>query len=227
MAPLAPLVAVIGCDGSGKSTLAEALVAEYFGIQPVSYVYLGTRSGAIGKVIKQWPIIGPALERRLTKRASQARDTKQKIPDNLTAVIIYLLSVLRMHRFRQTLNHRKAGRMVITDRYQQFEVPGFYDGPGLSAAQPNSRFVAWLAKRERLKYARMTAYVPTLVIRINIDIKTALARKPDHARDLLEKKIMVTPMLTFAGAPIVELDGREAFPIVKAKAIAAIDAALT
>lgn len=45
MAPLAPLVAVIGCDGSGKSTLAEALVAEYFGIQPVSYVYLGTRSG--------------------------------------------------------------------------------------------------------------------------------------------------------------------------------------
>ena len=32
--------------------------------------------------------------------------------------------------------------MVITDRYPQVEVPGFYDGPGLSAARPDSRIVA-------------------------------------------------------------------------------------
>jgi hypothetical protein len=72
----------------------------------------------------------------------------------------------------------------------------------------------------------MASHLPTLVIRINIDIETALARKPDHARDLLEKKIAVTPILTFAGAPVVELDGREPFATVKEKAMAAIDAAL-
>ena len=227
MAALAPLVAVIGCDGSGKSTLAEALVADYGARRPVSYVYLGLKSGAMGEAIKQWPIIGGWLESKLSKRASQARDTKQKIPGVTTAFVIYLLSTIRLRRFRQTLAHRRAGRLVITDRYPQVEVPGFYDGPGLSAAKAGSRFVAWLAQRERAKYEWMAGHLPTLVIRINIDIETALARKPDHARDLLEKKIAVTPVLTFAGAPIIELDGREPFVTVKENATAAIDAALT
>jgi thymidylate kinase len=226
MASLAPLIAVIGCDGSGKSTLAEALVADYSARRPVSYVYLGLKSGAMGEAIKQWPIIGGWLEKKLSKRASQARDTKQKIPGVATALVIYALSTVRLRRFRQTLAHRRAGRLVITDRYPQVEVPGFYDGPGLSAAKAGSSFVAWLSRRERAKYAWMASHLPTLVIRINIDIETALARKPDHARDLLEKKIAVTPILTFAGAPIVELDGQEPFATVKEKAMAAIDAAL-
>ncbi|HNW17404.1 MAG TPA: nucleoside triphosphate hydrolase [Sphingorhabdus lacus] len=226
MASLAPLIAVIGCDGSGKSTLAEALVADYSARRPVAYVYLGLKSGAMGEAIKQWPIIGGWLEKKLSKRASQARDTKQKIPGVATALVIYLLSTVRLRRFRQTLAHRRAGRLVITDRYPQVEVPGFYDGPGLSAAKAGSSFIAWLSRRERAKYEWMAAHLPTLVIRINIDIETALARKPDHARDLLEKKIAVTPVLTFAGAPIIELDGREPFATVKAKATAAIDAAL-
>ncbi len=223
MPSLAPLVAVIGCDGSGKSTLAEALVAEYANHRPVSYVYLGLKSGAMGEAIKKWPVIGPSFEQKLSKRASQARDSKQKIPGLVTALVIYLLSTMRQRRFRRTLKLRKAGQMVITDRYPQVEVPGFYDGPGLSAAQPDSRIVAWLAKREHAKYAAMSAQVPTLVIRLNIDIDTALARKPDHARGLLEKKIAVTPILTFGGALITELDGREEFLTVKAKAIAAIN----
>lgn len=226
MPSLAPLIAVIGCDGSGKSTLAEALVAEYAARRPVASVYLGLKSGAMGEAIKRWPLIGPSFERRLSKRAAQARDSKQKIPGLGTALAIYLLSTIRQARFRQTLKLRKAGRMVITDRYPQVEVAGFYDGPGLSAAQPDSRIVAWLAQREYANYAAMAAHVPTLVIRLNVDIETALARKPDHARGLLEKKIAVTPTLTFNGALITELDSRETFPAIKAKAMAAIDAVL-
>jgi thymidylate kinase len=226
MSSLAPLVAVIGCDGSGKSTLAEALVAEYARHRPVAYVYLGLKSGAMGEAIKKWPVIGPSFESKLSKRAAQARDSKQKIPGLATALTIYLLSTVRQRRFRQTLELRKASKMVITDRYPQVEVPGFYDGPGLSAAQPDSRIVAWLAKREYANYAAMAAHVPTLVIRLNVDIDTALARKPDHARGLLEKKIAVTPILTFNGALIIELDGREEFLTVKAQAMAAIDSVL-
>ena len=226
MSSLAPLIAVIGCDGSGKSTLAEALVAEYANQRPVAYVYLGLKSGAMGEAIKKWPVIGPSFERKLSRRATQARDSQQKIPGLATALAIYLLSTIRQRRFSQTVKLREAGRMVITDRYPQIEVPGFYDGPGLSAAKPDSRIVAWLAKREYANYAAMAAHVPTLVIRLDIDIETALARKPDHARGLLEKKIAVTPTLTFNGAPITELDGREAFPAVKAMAMAAINSIL-
>jgi hypothetical protein len=75
-------------------------------------------------------------------------------------------------------------------------------------------------------YQEMASHLPTLVIRLNVDIDTAFARKLDHARELLERKIAVTPQLTFGGAPIVELDGREAFETVKAKAKAAIAEAL-
>lgn len=226
MAELAPLIAVIGCDGSGKSTLAEALLAEYSERRPVASVYLGLKSGAMGEAIKRWPLVGPPLERILSKRASQARDSKQKIPGVTTALVIYGLSLVRWRRFGQTLSLRNSGVMVITDRYPQTEVPGFYDGPGLSAAIAGSRFISWLARRERRTYVQMAAYVPTLVIRLHIDIDTALARKPDHARGLLEKKIAVTPQLTFGGADIVELDGRAPFDQVLAQAVAAIDASL-
>ena len=109
MASLAPLIAVIGCDGSGKSTLAEALVADYSARRPVAYVYLGLKWGAMGEAIKQWPIIGGWLEKKLSKRASQARDTKQKIPGVATALVIYLLAPVRLRRFRQTPAHRRAG----------------------------------------------------------------------------------------------------------------------
>lgn len=226
MAALAPLVAVIGCDGSGKSTLAEALIAHYRAVRPVDTVYLGLKSGAMGEAIKRWPLVGPSLEHYLSKRASQARDVKQKIPGLGTALVIYGLSLIRKRRFNRVIALREAGRMVITDRYPQVEVPGFYDGPGLSAAKPDSWLVARLSRRERAVYDAMVGYVPSLVIRLNVDVETAIARKPDHGRALLERKIAVTPSLKFGGAPVTDLDGREAFESVKAKAIAAIDAML-
>jgi len=52
----------------------------------------------------------------------------------------------------------------------------------------------------------MTSYRPDLVIRLNIDLDTACARKPDHIRRKLQRKIEVTPLLKFNGAPIVEID---------------------
>jgi hypothetical protein len=52
----------------------------------------------------------------------------------------------------------------------------------------------------------MASFVPDLVIRLNVDVETALARKPDHGADLLEAKVAVTPLLKFNGARIVDLD---------------------
>jgi hypothetical protein len=116
--------------------------------------------------------------------------------------------------------------MVITDRYPQVEVPGFYDGPGLSAARPDSWMVAKLAARERAVYDWMASFVPTHVIRLNIDVETALQRKPDHARALIEKKVAATPKLTFNGAPITDLDARMDYAEEVKAAIAAVNAAL-
>lgn len=223
---LAPLIAIVGCDGSGKSTLSADLISWLSPQRPVATVYLGLRSGEIGNRIKAWPLIGPAFERLLSRKAGQARDKSGRIPGLATALVIYAFSLKRMRAFRRMMALRAKGATIVTDRYPQIEVPGFYDGPGLSAARAGSAAIAMLAERERAIYAEMVAQVPTLVIRLNVDADTAFARKPDHKRASLEAKVAVTPLLTFNGAPIVDLCSTDPYPLVLEQAKAAISATL-
>ena len=94
--------------------------------------------------------------------------------------------------------------------------------PGLSAARAGSAAIRRLAARERGIYDWMAAYVPDLVIRLNVDVETALARKPNHKRALIERKVAVLPELKFNGAPILDLDATRPYVEVKAAARAAI-----
>ncbi len=226
-ASLAPLIALVGADGSGKSTLAPDLVAHVAQTRPAQQAYLGLGSGPLGERIKAWPLIGPPLERFLSERARRARDPNGSIPDVLTAIVLYRYSLKRKKRWDRMLALRQAGITVITDRYPQIEVAGFYDGPGLSAARSTGIIVPWLARREHRLYETMAAYVPTLVIRLIIDTDTAMARKPDHERALVARKVAATPLLTFNGAAIAEVDATMAYADVLSAAKAAIDQALS
>lgn len=219
---LAPLIAVVGCDGSGKSTLAADIRRRLLTDVPVEVCYLGLGTGELGERIKRIPVIGSAVERRLAAKAKQTRTKSERIPGLATAAVVFAFSLLRRRRFRHVLALRRRGVTVITDRYPQTEVAGFYDGPGLSAARAGSPAVAWLAARERRMYEWMAGYHPSAIVRLNVDAATAFARKPDHKLDLLRAKVAVTPTLRFDGAPIFDLDGcapyadvlREAFQIV-------------
>ena len=217
-APMAPLIALVGCDGSGKSTLSGDLLAELSADHRIALCYLGLGSGALGERIKRWPLIGRWLERRIARRAGQTRTPGGTIPGLGTAIIVYLFSIMRLRRFRRVLAMRRRGIAVITDRYPQTEVAGFYDGPGLSAGLPGSRAVGALARRERRLYEWMAGFVPDVVIRLNIDLETAFARKPDHGYELLRRKVEATPTLRFNGAPIVDLDSRDPYDSVRAAA---------
>jgi hypothetical protein len=68
----------------------------------------------------------------------------------------------------------------------------------------------------------MTSHRPDLVIRLNVDLDTACARKPDHRRELLRDKVAITPQLTFNGAPIVEIDSTQPLAQVLVEAKAAV-----
>jgi thymidylate kinase len=224
---MAPLIAVIGCDGSGKSTVSADLIAwieARYG--PTSGSYLGLRSGVIGNKIKSWPLIGPAFERALSKRAKQARTKGGTIPGIPTALVIYAFSIIRKWRFKRMLALREQGVIVVADRYPQIEVPGFYDGPGLSAARAEGWLVSKLAAREAALYRWMADHKPDLVIRLNVDLDTAFARKPDHKFDSLKQKIEVTPRLTFGGADLIDLDSTDPLPEVLDGAHAAVSAKL-
>ncbi len=209
---LSPLIAIIGCDGSGKSTLASALtewlVEEKY---PVGRVYLGLGSGDVGQKLKNLPLIGPYIDKIISRKAGQARKKGETIPGSVTAFVIFVFSLKRYKRFRRMKQMQREGLIVITDRYPQIEVPGFFDGPGLSAARAKGAFVRFLAAREFKVYQKMVDHVPDLVLRLNVDAETAFERKPEHELDLVKQKAEVAPTLQLNGARIVELDAAQDF----------------
>ncbi|MFT8804859.1 MAG: hypothetical protein ABF856_06720 [Acetobacter aceti] len=212
---LAPLVALIGCDGAGKTAISNELAIQLNQTRPTQAVYLGLGSGDLGRRIGSIPLIGPALEKLLTDKARKTRSKGEKIPGLLTALVVYGFSLLRYRRFLKMQDARRRGIAVIADRYPQTEIPAFYDGPGLSAARPGSRFVAALARSELRLYEKMAAVKPNLVIKLDVDPQTALSRKPDHDLATLTAKVVATQKLTFGGAPIVTIDARPSYAQVK------------
>jgi thymidylate kinase len=205
---LAPLVAVVGTDGSGKTTVSSAVLDFVRKYGRAETAHLGLRSGDLGRWIQRLPLIGHTADKVISARASQARDKKSRIPDPLTALVIYIFSLFRVMRFKRMMRHRKEGTIIVTDRYPQLDVPGFYDGPGLSAARAEGMFVSWLSRKEREQYEWMASFRPDLVIRLNVDLETAYARKPDHRLESLRQKVEATPKLRFGGAPIIDIDSK-------------------
>jgi ABC-type dipeptide/oligopeptide/nickel transport system ATPase component len=200
------VIAIVGCDGSGKSTLTASLVNELAARMPTEHIYLGQSSGRIGEWISQLPVIGAPFGRYLRSKAAHVHEKPSTPPGNITALVIYLLSCWRAYKFRKMLCKSQQGFLLITDRYPQVEVPGFrFDGPQLAKTTGGN----------------------VLLIRLGIDEQTAFARKPDHQLAALQEKIAVTPQLTFNGAKILELDGRQPADEILQASLRAIHAALS
>jgi thymidylate kinase len=206
------VIAVIGCDGSGKSTLAADLFAHLQGKGDIELLYLGQSSGNIWRWIKSLPLIGPLLGSFLDNKAKKAHSEKKTGADLATVIVIYLLSRWRARKFRRLLAMNRRGTIVITDRYPQAEIPGFYfDGAGLGAIKADGRMGRMLTSGEQKLYEWMAGYVPALVIRMNIDADTAFARKPDHKLSKLQEQVTEIPKLHFNNAQILDLDGTDPY----------------
>ena len=216
---LPPMIAVVGCDGSGKSTITNLLSHWLAGFHPTIVCHLGKQSGNIGRALARQPLLGRRLERSIYKKAKTAQTDEG--PGVAAAIGIYAFTIRRVRRFRRMMRLRRAGNMIITDRFPQIEVPGPMDGPGLGKARP-SGLIGWLARRERRKLDAMVAHLPDLVIRLNVSLEVAQSRKPDHRPSALARKIEDLSRLTFHGAPIIELNADDPLERVEAKAKAAI-----
>lgn len=227
-AAMGPLIAVIGCDGSGKSTVSEEVLAWASRFGPAAAVHLGKQAGTVGRKLERWPLVGAWLGRLIQRKTDSTRAQRdKKAPGLLTALVLTVFSLRAARRFRRMLALRRRGLIIITDRYPQLDVPGSYDGTGLSVTAAGSAVVRWLARRERANHEWMTSHRPDLVLRLNVDLDTACARKPDHRRALLAEKIAATPLLKFNGAPIVDIDTTQPLTVVLAAARAAVSQTLT
>jgi thymidylate kinase len=226
---LPPLIAIVGCDGSGKTTVNEHILEWVKGYGPAAAAHLGKQQGNAGRWFAQLPLVGPWLEGFIGTRASKVRKsrTENKAPDTLPAIIMYAFTLRRVRRFRRMLALRNQGNIIIADRYPQLDFPSAFDGPDMSIAAPGNRFVQWLAEREQRHFEWMTSFRPDLIIRLNVDVDTAFARKPDHRREALQRKIEVVPQLTFKGAEIAEIDATAPLPEVLTAVRAAVAQSLS
>jgi thymidylate kinase len=221
---LAPLIAVIGSDGSGKSTVGEQLLTWVRGYGPASSVHLGKQSGNVGRSLARLPLIGATMDRLIRgKVAGVNKRLKENLqPSLFPALVISAFTLRRRHRFRRMLALRRRGLIIVTDRFPQIEVPGAYDGPGFPAVTGGSPLVLALARREFALFEWMASHRPDVVLRLNVDLDVACARKPDHRREALARKIAVTPMLTYSGAKVVDIDANQPLERVVADAKAAV-----
>jgi thymidylate kinase len=224
----APLIAVIGCDGSGKSTVSEAVLAWAKRFGPAEAVHLGKQSGNVGRKLVQLPLFGKSIDKAIVHQAKETYGQRgAKNPKLFPALVVFGFQLRRLRRFRRMMALWKKNVIIVSDRYPQLDVPGAYDGTLFSTTSPASPLVHWMATRERAQFEWMTSYRPDLVIRLNVDIDTACARKPDHRRDSLEKKVIATPLFKFNGAPIVDIDSTQPLAEVVAQAKAAVTRTLT
>ena len=205
---LPPMIAIVGCDGSGKSTVNAQALAWVKKYSPAESAHLGKQGGNVGRALNNIPLIGKWIEKVQKTKGAKVHEAQKlkKTPEFLPSFVMYLFAIRRLRRYKRMLALRQKGMVMITDRYPQLEFPQAIDGPGLDVDATGSKLVCWMAKKEHKAFEWMTSYVPDVVIRLNVDIDTACARKPDHTRKSLIKKISIMPQLKFNGAPIVEID---------------------
>ncbi|AFN55939.1 thymidylate kinase [Zymomonas mobilis] len=216
----APLIALVGADGSGKTTVGQELLEWLQTMRPTAFCHLGKQTGNWGRAIARMPFVGKKLDKQVIARSSKARD--EKGAGATVSIVIFALSMRRVFRFLRMRRLHRKGFMILTDRYPQAVVPGPMDGPGLVARNPKGMIARFLTGREQALYDWMASYKPDIVIRLNVDLETALKRKPDHRPASLERKVRDVPRLSFNGAPILDLDSREPLDQVIGKAKAAI-----
>lgn len=201
-----PLIAVIGSDGSGKSTVCEHLITLVKKYGPAEQVHLGKQARNVGRAVVKLPLMGKSLNKTIERNKVK---TAKTLPGPVPALVITAFVVRRLLRFRHMLACRRRGLIVLTDLYPQAQIPGAYDGTVFPPNVSGSRFVSWLASLERSAFHWMASYKPDLVIKLNVDLDVACARKPDHKPESLARKIAVTPQLTFGGAELIDIDANK------------------
>jgi thymidylate kinase len=145
----------------------------------------------------------------------------------LPALVMHAFTLRRVTRYRRMMALRQRGLIIIADRYPQLDFPGAADGPDMAVGAQGKDFVGWLAQREQTAFEWMTSFRPDLVIRLNVDLDTAFARKPDHSHAALKRKLEIIPQLTLNDATIVEIDAAQPLEDVVAAAKAAATRTLT
>lgn len=220
------LVAVVGPDGSGKSSLARDLRQSLSEKLDVMHVYLGSGDGPASLI--RWPM--KVVHRRLVlsgRRSGEQREERRDTGWLGLAKVVWALALAneKQRKLSKAMSARSRGLIVICDRYPQTQFPGQNDGPLLWAWRSSpSAIRRSLARYEARPYRLAANLVPDLVLRLNVDEATALARRPNLDSEYLRRRIELTSVLSFEESlfGVVELDSTQPYRQVFGQAVEAI-----
>jgi thymidylate kinase len=210
------IVAFVGCDGSGKSTMvaeSRKFLAPKLDVYPM---YLGSGAGSSSLLRKPMKLVrdlvfGKARDRDTIAKKARVGDDHPTAMSGAKAVWALTLANEKSRKLRKVMKARTRGMVVICDRWPQMQFPGELDGPRLTHWSHGNAVQRRLAAYELRPYELARRFPPDIVIRLDVDVETAAARRPEDGHDYLAHRIDLVRALDFDGSLFgaVEIDGTQ------------------
>lgn len=228
------IISAIGADGSGKSTISRDIV-DFLGWKlDIRHFYLGEgRDSASMRLLGCFQrfaarALTPVLGRKKKAGRSSPRSATREIegPGSSSRILQYLSEIsfalgrilIVWERRRKLTRIRRAranGAIVVTDRFPQTRIAGFYDGPRYGDRDAVRGVLPRLAARmERRFFDGLDSIGPDTVLRLHVTAEIALSRKPDHLYESILKKVQSSGAISFPGAVHVDIDATRPLDVV-------------
>ncbi len=195
------VVVFLGSDGAGKST-SSADAIKWLGQKlDVVPIYFGSGDGPSSIVRKPFQLARFLLNRR-SSATSGPREPRTTWRGGFKGFALILwalaLSIEKRGKLRKMIRARNRGLVVVCDRFAQNQIDGFNDGKLLGLlAKSQSGFARALAAFEAKPYQDALLDPPDLVIKLIASPEMALSRRPEMARQEIERRIAAVRSLTF------------------------------
>lgn len=175
-------VALIGADGSGKTAMCRALTKCFGQKLWVKRYYLGSGQPTFHNRFLRFLVIPLLVPRRVWPSERWARLLR-----HYAHGVIELLNARdRLSRFRKGFRLASKGCIVFFDRYP---ISGVADQPTLLEKRDEFKdnpFARWMARKVYGIYRQMKE--PDLFVHLSVAPEVAIARKPQHSREMIAAK---------------------------------------
>ncbi|NND89818.1 MAG: hypothetical protein HKN42_03065 [Granulosicoccus sp.] len=155
---------------------------------------------------------------------SRRKAGAEKAPDLLRLIWAATVYAERRRKMRSLDKDLAAGRVVVSDRYPQAEIPGIHDGPrlGYLLEKKGRGLLKRIAEMEQSAYLKLVQRKPDLLLLLDVPVTVALERRPEETLEELENRARIARALTFQNAHRIVLDSSEPLSVIKKKALDAV-----
>ena len=220
------IITFIGADGSGKTSLYKHtkkimekkidVYSQYFGSGDGKSSFLRYPMILAQRVLKK-------IINRPVKKVSNTFDLSKKNKITFSKLLWAIsLTIEKKRKLFKVWKARNSGMMVLCDRYPQTQFMNINDGPLLSGWLSENGFRKRIALWERRTYELAQVLKPDLVIKLNVDVDTAIKRKPFEKYEVVARKIELIKELEIPCGYCIEIDACKSFEEVVKNAFDAI-----